>query len=136
MIGEKVIGDYKRLYEVDLCKVLVLANNCNFHSFFTGSVKILGRFTIVTWLSYLWYLWDSNNETVKFVILTKTLLCLKMEVDGNYPGYYLRSMVRAGQTHRNHHIHLLVSSPTQIRLKLWRQIWETMETSKRNCEEL
>ena len=49
MIGEKVIGDYKRLYEVDLCNVLVLANNCNFHSFFTSLVKILGRFTIVTY---------------------------------------------------------------------------------------
>ena len=33
VIGEKVIGDYKRLYEVDLCNVLVLANNCNFDSF-------------------------------------------------------------------------------------------------------
>ena len=52
MIGEKVIGDYKRLYEVDLCKVLVLANNCDFDSLFTSWRQILGIFTIVTYGGY------------------------------------------------------------------------------------
>ena len=71
MIGEKVIGDYKRLYEVDLFNVLVLANNCNFHSFFTSLVKILGRFTMEVILVVISVIpvviGDSYNETVKFV---------------------------------------------------------------------